>query len=110
MLKVGITKKSRSSRTTSYLDVIFDRHGWADSSRFLPADYDLICMLTEDGQMMPGWCVGKEWEGCRYKKEKHSVIAWRKRDIEYDVAVQSPYSPPHACRFFGDPESLNTDI
>ena len=59
-----------------YNRVVSDDDGWADASKFLPADYDLCEIMTDEGKKN-GWCHGRSWDG--YKIEQgDKIISWRR--------------------------------
>lgn len=62
-----------------YGDVEFDSNKWADSSRFLPRDFDLCyCKNTETN--LAGWHTGTSWDGLNIKPE-YKVLFWK---LNYD--------------------------
>ncbi len=68
MMKVGkdviYDHKKRKKRSFLYDDVEYDNDKWADATKYLPADYDLMYLKIE-GRWRPltGWSVGKKWDG-----------------------------------------------
>lgn len=76
MIKVG-TKKEKGSHY-GYNDVHFDKDGWADATKFLPADFDL-CHLktTRTKEPVSGWHTGAVWDGRRLK-ETDTILYWKK--------------------------------
>lgn len=70
----------KKPRRMEYLDVEYDQNGWADPSKFLPADCDLMCLKLQNGKQVNGWLVGDRWEGLK-KKKTDRVVAWR-REVE----------------------------
>jgi len=72
-LKSGKKKPKRME----YQHVEYDDWGWADPTKFLPADCDLVTLRLESGKEVHGWIVGNRWEGIR-KSKKDGVVAWRR--------------------------------
>jgi len=88
-MKVGkpynVKEKGRLVRTATgipiqrkftYKDVVYDCGGWADASRFMPDNYDLVCCKLERGTKM-GWAHGFDWEGHKIKPEDQ-ILYWKK--------------------------------
>lgn len=66
-------------REFAYGDVEFDSNKWADSSKFLPKDFDLCyCKMKE--KTLPGWFTGTSWDGLNIKPES-KVLSWK---LNYD--------------------------
>lgn len=66
---------------TEYRHVTYDEDGWADASKWLPADYDLVFMKTERGPTLPGWSYGNGFEGMRLKSTD-KVLYWKHKPDE----------------------------
>lgn len=62
-------------RAFCYIDIKYEKGKWADSSKFLPADFDL-CHCKIDDRVVSGWHSGTEWEGFRIKP-KDKVQYWK---------------------------------
>lgn len=61
----------------NYLNVDFDEDKWADSSKFLPADFDLVwCEIENKEKCLPGWHANNSWDGLSIKQE-HKVLRWK---------------------------------
>lgn len=71
--------KVQSSSRADYSMVEFDKDGWADAKRFIPADFDL-CLLKIKGKNKnePGWASGRNWDGLRIKKDDE-VLFWKRQ-------------------------------
>lgn len=108
-MKVGANREANKSIYYSYRHVRFDSDGWADANHFLPGDYDLVSMLCSNGRILPGWSVGYSWEGLNYKKEKHKIIAWkrRKEDVYYN---HHDVTPPRIYRFLGKLDNVEDEL
>ena len=64
-----------------YRFVKFDINGWADSSKFLPADFDIcFCQIMGRDKPIPAWHSGFGWDGYRFKPE-YQVLKWK---LNYD--------------------------
>lgn len=61
----------------SYRDVVYDDDDWADASRFLPADYDMMSLKLDTGRKIPGWIQGNQWEALRLKPG-NQVLFWKR--------------------------------
>lgn len=75
LIIVGKTKKNATHKY-GYKDVQYDVDGWADTSKYIPAPYDL-CVLKTDNKTMTGWHTGQIWDGLNIK-EKHKILYWKR--------------------------------
>lgn len=57
-------------------------NGWIDSSKYLPKDFDLLDLQTENGKIKMGWRSGNIWDGMKIK-ENEKILFWRKRKEIY---------------------------
>ena len=65
--KVGRFYKS-IKKEYMYSLVKFDDDKWADASKFLPADYDLVwCQIENKDKALSGWHTGTCWDGLHIK-------------------------------------------
>lgn len=84
-IKEYITTISKNGRTRkkaiiySYRDVQYDPFGWADSSKYLPGDLDLVSMKLKRDKIIPGWINGSQWHGLRLLADD-KVIFWKKEN------------------------------
>jgi len=81
MFKVGkdviYDHKKRKKRNFLYDDVIYDNDQWADAKKYLPADYDLLYLKIENHpRILPGWSVGKKWDGLDIKQD-YKITHWK---------------------------------
>ena len=85
MLKVGkdtiLPHGSEISRRVTYKDVHCDIDGWADSSRFMPADFDLVYLKLEGKKSISGWSTGTSWDGLKLNKDD-KVLYWKRKPDE----------------------------
>jgi hypothetical protein len=65
-------------RKFTYKDVLYDSKDWADASKFLPADYDMMIIRVKDKPTITGWCMGSKWEGFRLK-DGDEVTQWKRK-------------------------------
>ncbi len=65
----------------NYRDVQYDKHGWADVNKFLPADFDLVFLNIEGKKTISGWFTGNNWDGLLLKEED-KVISWKLKEEE----------------------------
>ncbi len=49
---------------------------WNDVKEYLPADYDLIWLKTDKGNVMKGWLSHKTWDGM--KLEENEIVKYWK--------------------------------
>jgi len=70
MYKVGLP------RSNIYTNVEYDRDGWADAKRFLPADYDLCHLKIQGKKTISGWSTGNKWDGLNLKPQDE-VLFWK---------------------------------
>jgi hypothetical protein len=80
MIKVGITKitpKDKKKRKATYSDVEFDDDGWADASKYLPENYDLVRFKTANATYN-GWSRGRKWDGLRVEGQQE-VLYWKRQ-------------------------------
>lgn len=81
MIQAGAHRPGTSKKQYSYTDILFDKDGWADSSKFLPISYDLMLLKDEKGLKQIGWYTGQAWDGSRYNGQH--ITHWkRKMDAE----------------------------
>ena len=71
-------KRRKSPVFYSYQDVEYDIDGWADASRFLPEDFDLVYMRLKRDKSIPGWFNGSSWTGLRLKSDD-KVVFWKRK-------------------------------
>lgn len=69
MFKVGINKQN-------YTHVHFDLDGWADSNKFMPADFDLCLVKIKNKKTKSGWAVGMQWDGLKIENNDQ-VLYWK---------------------------------
>lgn len=92
MIKVGnrkdyVTKIDKNKKENkieivySYKDVNYDINGWADSTKFLPEDFDLVLMKIDGKKTIYGWAIGNSWSGLKYKKGE-KVLYWKRKPEE----------------------------
>lgn len=74
-------KPKRVEVLYTYKDVFYDIDGWADVSKFLPDDYDLVYMKIDGKKTIPGWICGSSWQGLRLKAED-KVLYWKRKPEE----------------------------
>lgn len=74
MIKVGVDK-------IAYHNLKYDANGWADASKYLPKDYDLVWMKIEHKRNKSGWINGKEWNAIGLK-DSDVVLYWKRRREE----------------------------
>lgn len=68
----------------TYNHVRFDKNGWADAKKYLPADFDLVQMkVLRDGRERTynGWINGEKWEAVR-QRERDEVLFWKQNTEE----------------------------
>ena len=66
-----------SKRKFAYRDIKLDPDGWADVTKYLPADFDLLLLKMSDHTIKHGWRNGNNWEGLRINPSSQ-VIQWKK--------------------------------
>jgi hypothetical protein len=72
------TKKPRESEILyTYNDVEYDSDKWADSSLFLPEDFDLVLLDIEGKKPISGWYNASQWTGLRLRKGD-KVKRWKR--------------------------------
>ena len=84
MLKVGtdliFDKKKGKERKISYADIPYDEDGWVDSSKFLPADFDLVYLKSPNHiKTVSGWWSGKIWDGLNIAPDDE-VLYWKRNE------------------------------
>lgn len=62
-----------------YCQVIYEEDNWADSTKYLPADFDLVFLKTDKG-IKNGWHTGIGWDGKNVKADE-KVYLWK---LNYD--------------------------
>lgn len=71
--------KSKNLCRYTYRDVIYDDKGWADTTKYLPLDYDLILAKDDRGHVYSGWYNGFSWDG-KNLTEDHNILFWKRGD------------------------------
>jgi len=64
----------------SYRDVKYDECGWACVDDFLPMEFELCYLKTDDNKSLMGWYTGAIWDGMKVKET--DVIKYWKRIYE----------------------------
>lgn len=81
MIKVG-SRDPVTRKLIGYKSIQYDENGWADAKLYLPKDYDLQIIKTDDGKTYRGWHTGKHWDGLNFGDKK--VLYW-KRYLQWDL-------------------------
>lgn len=81
MIRVGRDKIQTETkiRKAIYNDCSYDADGWADASKFLPLEYDLVLMKIKDKKTQIGWVSFNQWDGLKFGKTDE-VLYWKKKD------------------------------
>lgn len=72
----------RRSKHYGYVQVDVNKNGWADSSKFLPASFDLVLMDVQNKGKVKGWHNGQYWDGL-YVKPNDIVLKWKRLAYEH---------------------------
>ena len=80
MMKVG-KDRVPTTRAFTYKDVLYDDDGWADATKFLPGDFDLVNIKLEDNTFLSAWYTGVGWDGLVIKRD-NKVKAWKRKPEE----------------------------
>jgi len=78
--KVGLTRLKNNAPSFFYRDVIYDKEGWADASKYLPEDYDLVFLKIEGKDICHGWSTGQNWDGCNIKRSDN-ILSWKRKQM-----------------------------
>lgn len=62
-----------------YTQVKYDDDGFADSSIYLPEDFDMCYLLLDDGKIKKGWWGGFAWDGAVVNKDD-TITHWRRQN------------------------------
>jgi hypothetical protein len=82
IFKVGFSYPVGDKRRKfSYRDVHYDEDGWAETIWFLPGDFDLSWLQTDDGVILPGWHTGHHWDGLNFKSS-YNIVRWKRKEEE----------------------------
>ncbi len=73
-----------AGRILSYKNVKTMPDGWVDATLYLPADYDLVQIRTEQG-IKTGWHDNYKWDGEMISGDK-KILAWRKLRSDRDYS------------------------
>ena len=81
MIKVGAKYAAPDGKNKYYRypDVKRDEDGWADATKFLPADYDLCRLKIKDRKSISGWHKVNQWDGV-FLKDGYEVLYWKRID------------------------------
>lgn len=78
MQKVGFSKVGSNKRLLTYKKVPCVKGEWVDANKYLPNDFDLLLLKIKDKPIISGWCVGKKWDGLKYKRGD-IVTHWKRK-------------------------------
>lgn len=74
-------------RKFRYKDVKTDLDGWADATKYLPQDYDLLFLKVHRHGMthiISGWYQETKWFGVKLRKYD-SVVQWKRKPDDIDL-------------------------
>jgi len=74
-IKVGA--KTQNKKYFLYSQVIYDKLGWVDVSKFLPQDHDLMFLKTHNGAIKSGWLSNNIWDGLKLENGD-KVTHWKR--------------------------------
>lgn len=74
-------RKTKSTVFYTYKDVTYDSDGWADVTKYLPEDYDLVYLRLKRERTIPGWIFEKTWYALRLLKDD-VVLFWKRKKEE----------------------------
>jgi len=85
MQKVGNKLSPNSDRYFTYPMVEYDEDLWADASKFLPLEYDLLYLKIENKKsIIRGWYTGYGWDGAKFE-ENDKVLCWKKANHHDEI-------------------------
>ena len=73
-----LVKPDGKPRKATYKDTVFV-NGYADVTKYLPAEDTLVHLLTSDDKDIVGWISNGKWNGLHLSK-KHKVVAWKRME------------------------------
>lgn len=84
VMKVGVDRifdaKKCKERKFSYFDIKYDPDKWADASKFLPADFDLVNLkILNRKKYVPAWSNGDKWDGANFR-QGYKVLYWKRHE------------------------------
>lgn len=68
------------AKDIGYKSIKFDADKWADASEYLPMEFDL-CYLKTNERTFSGWHTGFCWDGLKIKP-RENVLFWK---LNYDM-------------------------
>ncbi len=74
-------KTANRETFVKYIDVPLDKDGYADASKYLPVEYDLMFLKIDGKSVRSGWWNGNRWDGLNVNPDDN-VLYW-KRNMEY---------------------------
>lgn len=74
-LKVG---RIYERKTFSYCHIPNIKNGWIDVSEYLPVDFDLCLLKTDNNKILTGWYNEYEWDGLNVDDE-HVIKFWKRK-------------------------------
>lgn len=84
VLRIRSTNFTNKKNIFTYDDVIYSKDGWADIKKFVPMEYDLVCVKIEGKDRdYFGWWTGSSWEGSKISKND-VVIKWKIKNRTHD--------------------------
>jgi len=85
LIKVGldyILDNKNKQRRFTYNDIKYEPGKWADASKYLPADYDLVFIKYPNQiKTKSAWCIGRKWDGLNIHPDQN-VLYWKK-NVEF---------------------------
>ena len=70
--------KTGKDRLMTYADCKGDGDDWVDAAKFLPYDFDLVLLRTDQDKTLPGWISASHWDGYRVTSD-HKVLFWKRQ-------------------------------
>ncbi len=69
--------KRRTGRSP-YFRLPKDKEGWVNASEYLPKDFDLCWIKTDEKKIKTGWLAGSSWDGLAVT-ENDKVVSWKNK-------------------------------
>lgn len=76
--EIGTIKLKSKNRSHNYAEIKYDIEGWAKTSDWKPATFDMCLLRNAQGRIKVGWWSGTCWDGL-HVKENEELTHWKRK-------------------------------
>jgi hypothetical protein len=75
---IGKIKEKKDNKVIywNYRNIKYDKNGWANAEEYLPDQFDLCFIKTENNRVLKGWHTGQIWDGLNVN-HTHKIKYWK---------------------------------